>query len=189
MNWLARSASSLLDGTLTLPPELEREIHQCGNLLSASGPIHKEDAMKTKPFILATIALFALGVASANAGPCATEIDNLTKALAAKDAGSGPTAGASGGTHTTTTAPGQHPPTSVMRQETEGKAASPEDVRRQTTGQAPAAQQGAAGTTATTGAPMPASSALERARTLDQQGKEAECMAAVREAKQLAGAR
>ena len=66
---------------------------------------------------------------------------------------------------------------------------SPEDVRRQTAGQPPAAQQGQAGATATTGSPMQASSALERARMLDQQGKEAECMAAVREAKQLAGAR
>jgi len=62
-------------------------------------------------------------------------------------------------------------------------------VRRQTTGQPPAAQQGTTGSTATAGAPVQASSALERARMLDRQGKEAECMEAVREAKQLAGAR
>jgi hypothetical protein len=148
-----------------------------------------EETMKTKTLILASVALFGLGVASANSGPCGTEIDNLTKTLAAKDAGSGPTGGTVGGSRTATNQPSQHPPTSVMRQETEGKATSPEDVRRKTTGQPPAAQQGTTGSTATAGAPAQASSALERARMLDQQGKEAECMAAVREAKQLTGAR
>jgi hypothetical protein len=145
--------------------------------------------MKIKALILTNIALFTLGVACANAGPCGMEIDNLTKTLAAKDAGSGPTVGASGGSQTTATPSGQHPPTSVMRQETEGKATSPEDVRRQTTGQPPAAQQGAAGAGATAGSQMQGSSALERARMLDQLGKEAECMEAMREAKQLAGVR
>jgi hypothetical protein len=144
--------------------------------------------MKTKTFILATIALIALGTAPANSGPCGAEIDSLTKTLSAKDAGSGPTVGAAGGTQTGASGSGQHPPTSVMRQETEGKATSPEDVRRQTTGQPPAAQQGA-GATATTSSPMQVSSALERARMLDRQGKEAECMEAVREAKRLAGTR
>jgi hypothetical protein len=47
--------------------------------------------MKTKTFILASVALFALGVDSATSGPCTTEIDGLAKTLAAKDAGSGPT--------------------------------------------------------------------------------------------------
>ena len=74
-----------------------------------------------------------------------------------------------------------------MKQQTEGKATSPEDVRRQTAGQPTAAQQGASATKSET--PMQASSALDRARVLDGQGKEAECMAAVREAKQLAGQR
>ena len=74
-----------------------------------------------------------------------------------------------------------------MKQQTEGKAASPEDVRRQTAGQPTAAQQGSAATKSE--APMQASSALDRARTLDRQGKEAECMAAVREARQIAGQR
>ena len=71
--------------------------------------------MKTKTLILSSIALFALGVTSANAGPCGMEIDNLTKTLATKDAGSGPTVGASGGSQTTASPSGQHPPTSVMR--------------------------------------------------------------------------
>jgi hypothetical protein len=70
-----------------------------------------------------------IGVSSATAGPCTTEIDNLVKILAAKDAGSGPSLGPL------------------------------------YTGEA--------------------SAALNRARMLDQQGKEAECMEAVRQVKQL----
>jgi hypothetical protein len=56
--------------------------------------------MRAVLFILATCAL--LPAASAGAGQCTTEIDNLAKQLAARDAGSGPTAGA--------VAIGQHPP-------------------------------------------------------------------------------
>lgn len=136
--------------------------------------------MKTQKFILASMALFAFA-ASANAGPCTTEIDNVAKTLAAKDAGSGPTGSAAGGMQSPATSGSQHPPTSIMKQQTEGKATSPEDVRRQTAGQPTAAQQGGTATKSET--PMQASSALDRARMLDQQGKEAECMAAVREAK------
>ena len=43
--------------------------------------------MKTKTFVLAGVVLFALGLGSATAGPCTTEIDALAKSLAAKDAG------------------------------------------------------------------------------------------------------
>ena len=142
--------------------------------------------MKTQTLILASMALFAFA-ASANAGPCTTEIDNVAKTLAAKDAGSGPTGSVAGGMQSAATSGSQHPPTSIMKQQTEGKATSPEDVRRQTAGQPTAAQQGGAATKSET--PMQASSALDRARMLDRQGKEAECMAAVREAKQLAGQR
>jgi hypothetical protein len=142
--------------------------------------------MKTQTLILASMALFAFA-APANAGPCTTEIDNVAKTLAAKDAGSGPTGSAAGGMQSAATSGSQHPPTSIMKQQTEGKATSPEDVRRQTAGQPTAAQQGGTATKSET--PMQASSALDRARMLDQQGKEAECMAAVREAKQLAGQR
>jgi hypothetical protein len=145
--------------------------------------------MKMKTFILAGVALFALGVGSASSGPCTTEIDGLAKTLAAKDAGSGPTAGASGATQSAASPSGQHPPTSIMRQESEGKATSPEDVRRQTAGQPTTTQQGTTGAAAGPGNTIEASRALDRARTLDQQGKEAECMEAVREAKQLAGPR
>ena len=76
-----------------------------------------------------------------------------------------------------------------MRQQTEGRATSPEDVRRQTEGQPPAAQQGTSGAAARTDSPSQASSALDRARVLDRQGNEAECMEAVREAKQFVGSR
>jgi len=143
--------------------------------------------MKTRTFILASMALFVSGVGSATSGPCTTEIEGVTKTLAAKDAGSGPTSGASGGTQSAATPSGQHPPTAILGQETQGKATSPEDVRRQTAGQPTAAQQGTTGTAHRPGNTNEAGSALDRARAFDAQGKEAECLEAVREAKQLAG--
>jgi hypothetical protein len=185
--------------------------------------------MNPKASIVATIAVCALGVSAAAAGPCTTEIDNLTKVIASKDAGSGPTPGA-GGTHSAAdkSAP---PPTAAMSEAAKGTATSAEDVRRQTAGQPTAGQQGtgsppaqhpptAAMSQATEGQTAPvttgehpptavmseairtqaappastsptntgeASAALNRARMLDQQGKEAECMEAVRQAKQLGG--
>ena len=96
-----------------------------------------------KIFIPITTALFISGVGSAIAGPCTAEIDSLAKRLSAKDAGSGPTVGASGQAQGQTGTSGQHPPTAAMGQETQGKAASPEDGRRQIQGQPTAAQQGA----------------------------------------------
>ena len=185
--------------------------------------------MRTPAIIMCSCAVLALGCANAGAGPCTTEIESLTKTLAAKDAGSGPTPGAS--TRTTTNGQaGQHPPTATMGQVTQGQATSPEDVRRQTAGQPTAAEQGSAtsgtsqhpptatmsqatqsqaapaasgqhpptatmsqatqsqtapGQAASSGNTMQASAALDRARDLDRQGKEAECMDAVRQAKQF----
>jgi hypothetical protein len=72
-----------------------------------------------------------------------------------------------------------------MRQQTEGKATSPEDVRRQIEGQPPAAQQGTTGAATRTGSMSEASAKLDQARALDKQGKEAECMEALRQAKQV----
>ncbi len=138
--------------------------------------------MKTT-LIMTSMAIFAFA-APARAGLCTTEIDTVAKTLAVKDAGSGPTGKVAGGMTSAPASGTQHPPTSIMKQQTEGKATSPEDVRRQTAGQPTAAQQGNAATKSET--PMQASSALDRARMLDGQGKEADCMAAVREAKQLA---
>jgi hypothetical protein len=139
--------------------------------------------MNSRTVILASLALVALGASPAAAGPCTIEIDSLVKVLATKDAGSGPTPGAAGGTQTATTPPAQHPPTAIIREETKDKATSPEDVRRQTAGQPPAAQQGTVGMARD---PGEASSALNRARELDRQVNEAECMNAVQQAKQLA---
>jgi hypothetical protein len=141
--------------------------------------------MKTT-LIMTSMAIFAFA-APARAGLCTTEIDTVAKTLAVKDAGSGPTGSVASGMSSAPASGTQHPPTSIMKQQTESKATSPEDVRRQTAGQPTAAQQGGAATKSD--APMQASSALDRARTLDQQGKEAECMTAVGEAKQLAGQR
>jgi hypothetical protein len=144
--------------------------------------------MQIKTFLLAQIALLTLSVGPAISGPCTAEIDAVTKTLASKDAGSGPTAGGAATKESPAGLVTQHPPTSIMKQQTEGRATSPEDVRRQTTGQPTAGQQG---TTATgnADAPMKASGALDRARAFDRQGKEGECMEAVREARQLAGQR
>ena len=142
--------------------------------------------MKTEIAILAGIAMLALGAGSAGAGPCAGEIDALTKTISAKDAGSGPTGDVTGSTSSAGTTTSQHPPSSIMKQQTEGKAASPEDVRRQTAGQPTTTQQGTSGAGGKSEAVIQAGNALDRARTLDRAGKEAECMAAVQEAKQFA---
>jgi hypothetical protein len=66
-----------------------------------------ESAMKTITLLLGACALAALSTGTAGAGPCTTEIDSLTKLLASKDAGAGPTAGAGATT-------GQHPPSATM---------------------------------------------------------------------------
>jgi hypothetical protein len=78
----------------------------------------------------------------------------------------------------------EHPPTAAMNAATQGSATSPQDVQRQTSGQPTAAQQaqGASGHNGQT-----ASMALDQARTLDKAGQEAQCMDAVRLARQLAG--
>src|SRR5262249_23450591 len=64
--------------------------------------------MKTRTFLFGACALLLGPSGPAVAGPCATEIDGLTKLMAARDAGAGPTAGAAG------TTSGQRPPTSAM---------------------------------------------------------------------------
>jgi hypothetical protein len=66
-----------------------------------------ESVMKTITLLFGACALAALSAGTAGAGPCTTEIDNVTKLLASKDAGAGPTAGASATT-------GQHPPSATM---------------------------------------------------------------------------
>jgi hypothetical protein len=73
---------------------------------------------KTITLVLGTCTLIVLPLGAAAAGPCTTEIENLTKLLASRDAGAGPTAGSVG----TTT--GQHPPTSAMGAADSSTAAS-----------------------------------------------------------------
>ena len=137
--------------------------------------------------MLTSFALVLWIPSSANAGPCATEIENVTKSLAATDAGSGPTLGA-GTTGTQASRSGQHPPTEVMRRETEGKATSDQDVRRQTQGEPTAAEQGRRGAGANDKMAQ-VDNALQRARAFDSQGKESECMDTVLRAKELLGQR
>jgi hypothetical protein len=67
--------------------------------------------MKTKTFVLGGALAIVFGVGPATSGPCTTEIDALAKTLAAKDAGTGPTSGASGLTQSGTAAGKEHPPT------------------------------------------------------------------------------
>jgi hypothetical protein len=103
--------------------------------------------MKTITFLFGACALLALPmpIEVAAAGPCSTEIDSLTKLMASRDAGAGPTAGVAGttsGQHPPTAAMGaadpstsasataaqsarpQHPPTAVMNEATQGGGAS-----------------------------------------------------------------
>jgi hypothetical protein len=144
--------------------------------------------MNPRILMLTSFALLSWISNSASAGPCATEIEAVTKSLAATDAGSGPTS-APGTTGTQApSSSGQHPPTEAMRRETEGKATSDQDVRRQTQGQPTAAEQARRGVV-TNDRMAEVDNALQRARTLDSQGKESECMDSVRNAKELLGQR
>src|SRR4029079_12678516 len=85
-----------------------------------------ESAMKTITLLLGACALAALSAGTAGAGPCTTEIDNVTKLLASKDAGAGPTAmGAADPSKPASAAAAdlgrpQHPPTAAMNQATQG---------------------------------------------------------------------
>jgi hypothetical protein len=199
--------------------------------------------MRTKRLLLMATALVAFGTAPAAAGPCSDEIANVTKLMASRDAGSGPTgtsAGAAGAGQmaaqrqapTAGSVPGTEA-TAAMSAATQGRATSPQDVRSQIEGKPAAAQagQGAAQTTgslpgteataamsqaaegrATSPADVraqiqgqptsaqaaqgasgqqdnvaQATAALERARMLDRQGNETECMASAMQAKRLFG--
>ena len=131
--------------------------------------------------MLASCAFLALQIGTAAAGPCTGEIESVSKILAAKDAGSGPTA---------TTNPGQHPPTAAMSAADPSTTASTTAAKSNQPQQPPtAAMDQAAHGSAVAGASgkAGASAALERARNFDQAGQEAQCMDAVQQAKKLAG--
>ncbi|HEY0331982.1 MAG TPA: hypothetical protein VGC77_23140 [Rhodopseudomonas sp.] len=81
-------------------------------------------------------ALLALGIGSAQAGPCTTADGR------AKDAGAGPTVGNTGqAPRADASGTEQHPPTSTIGRSTAGGPASSEDAQRQMQGQPTAAQQ------------------------------------------------
>jgi hypothetical protein len=92
--------------------------------------------MKTKSLILAGFAVMALGLGTAQAGPC-----NTTGRAADKDAGSGLTVGNSGQTTGMSGDAAQHPPTSTMNRAADSVATSSQDARKQMPGQPTAAQQ------------------------------------------------
>jgi hypothetical protein len=89
--------------------------------------------MITRELILAGCAVIVLSVGSAYAGPCNTS---------GKDAGSGPTPGATGQAITTGSADTkEHPPTETMNRVAGDKAMSSQDAQRQQQAQPTAAQE------------------------------------------------
>jgi hypothetical protein len=81
---------------------------------------------------------------------------------------------------------GHHPPTAVMSQKAQSKATSPDHARRQPEARPTAAQEGNTPQPAARPVLADASAALARARELDRQGKEAECMTPIQQAQHLA---
>jgi hypothetical protein len=93
----------------------------------------QESSMNTRQLVLAGCAVVVLSAGSAQAGPCNT---------GGKDAGSGPTPGATGQSITTGSADKKaHPPTETMNNVAGEKAMSSQDAQRQQQGQPTAAQQ------------------------------------------------
>jgi hypothetical protein len=137
--------------------------------------------------VLSTAAGLVLA-ATASAGTCTTEIGTLQKQLSSSDAGMGPTAtGAPGSTGTIVETGKLHPPTGTMNQETEGKAASSEDVLSQNQGAPTDSEASAAGQFGTPAGTAQALQSLERARQFDQSGDETACMNEVSKAKSQIG--
>jgi hypothetical protein len=128
--------------------------------------------MKTTALILGTCAFLALPIGQAGADQCTSEIDGLVRTLTDDDAGPAPTPA----------------PNSVMERETTGSAVSPPDMQRPTQDR-PAAAQSVQAQIAASHDLAAAMSALQRARTLDRHGDQAECRKAVGEAKLMSGAR
>jgi len=84
--------------------------------------------------------------------------------------------------------PAEHPPTAAMNREMQGGAASPQDVQRQNQGQPTAAQEVQA-QISESHSKATAMATLERARMLDQHGREAECLSTVGQARLTSGTR
>jgi hypothetical protein len=133
-------------------------------------------------------ALMAVSISSAAAGPCTTEIENVTKLMAARDAGAGPTTGAGGAAgQQPADRRAQHPPTEIIGRQTQGGATSPEDAQSQTRGGPTAAEQAQGARRPAAEVIASAQTALEEARNHDRAGKEAECMDAIARAKRSPG--
>jgi hypothetical protein len=89
--------------------------------------------MNTRQLIFSSCAIIILSVSCAQAGPCNTT---------GKDAGAGPTPGATGQKITTgSAATKEHPPTETMNRVAGDKATSSQDAQRQQQGQPTAAQE------------------------------------------------
>ena len=171
--------------------------------------------MKSAALAIVSLALL-LPAGSVGAGQCASEVENLAKILASRDAGSGPTTGAPGSNT------GQHPPTSAMSQADQGGIASATAAQSNRPQHPPTATMNREATGSTSsgggvatqeqhpptavmnresqGASSPgqgassqnmarAAAELERARVYDQHGKEADCLSAVEHIKVLMGSR
>jgi hypothetical protein len=147
-----------------------------------------ENVMKTAATLLGACALLPLLAGAAGAQQCKTEIENVAKLLASRDAGAGPTTGAAGGGATPSSQAGQpqHPPTGRMGQATPGGAASPQDVQSQTRGEPTATQKAEGARQPGAEKLASAQAALARAREADRSGNESDCMRAIAEAKQFA---
>ena len=149
--------------------------------------------------MLASCAFLALQLGTAAAGPCTGEIESVSKILAAKDAGSGPTAAKNPGQHPPTAAMSaadpsttastkaaksgqpEHPPTAAMTSATTNLDTASNTKQRQEHPPTAAMDRAAHGTTGASGK-ADASAALERARNFDKAGQEAQCMDAVQQA-------
>jgi hypothetical protein len=175
--------------------------------------------MKTKILLVVGSISVLATVGTAAAGPCTTKIDETSKLLASRDAGSGPTAtgtaqvGQGGAVTSTGTMPPQDNPagssgatatprevpkageaakteaTPAMNAVTQGRATSPADVRAQTQGQPTSAQVAQGQGFSDPDRMRQAMAALDRARAFDRDGKEADCMSAIEDAGRLSGTR
>ena len=109
----AAEGKTLLVGILGISLRTERRMASTVDVgkPQSAGAFHnrnrEKNAMKTITLLLGACALAALSAGTATAGPCTAEIDNVTKLLASKDAGAGPTTGGASAT-------GQHPPSATM---------------------------------------------------------------------------
>ena len=90
----------------------------------------------TRQLVTVCAVMLGIGCSAAVAGPC-----NTGKSAEMRDAGSGPTPGATGATVGASPGSGQHPPTGAMNQQAGVSPASSQDAQRQMQAQPTAAQQ------------------------------------------------